>query len=66
MQSSLFEFTVALNPALEFLLGTSETLICSVSALLVKIIPLLDVRRLLMFVGDIDVLEEKLCLLIIF
>jgi hypothetical protein len=56
MHSYLLKFTLVLNSALlfwkllvsEFLLGISETLLCSVSAPHVKIVPLLDVRQLLM------------------
>jgi hypothetical protein len=56
MHSFLFKFTFVLNSTLpfwkllisEFLLGVSETLLCSMSALHVKIVPLLDVHQLLM------------------
>jgi hypothetical protein len=56
MLSFLLKFTLVSNCALlfwkllvpEFLLGISETLHCSVSAPLVKIVPLLDVHQLLM------------------
>jgi hypothetical protein len=57
MHSVLFKFTLVLNSVLllwkllvfEFQLGISETLLCSVSASHVKIVPLLDVYQLLMF-----------------
>jgi hypothetical protein len=56
MHSFLLKSTLVLNSALpfwkllvsEFLLGISETLHCSMSALQVKIVPLLDVHQLLM------------------
>jgi hypothetical protein len=75
MHSSLLKFTVTLNSALlfwiplvfEFLLGISETFLRSMSALLVKIILLLDALQLLMlFIGTQMYLEQKLCLLNIF
>jgi hypothetical protein len=54
MHSFLHKSTLVLNSALpfwkllfsEFLLGISETLHCSMSALQVKIVPLLDVHQL--------------------
>jgi hypothetical protein len=49
MHFFLLKSTVVLNSASEFLLGISETLRCSMSALQVKIVPLLDVHQLLMF-----------------
>jgi hypothetical protein len=49
-----------------FLLGTSETLLCSMSALQVKIVPLLDVHQLLMFAGTLMYLEPETFTLIIF
>jgi hypothetical protein len=56
MQSFLLKSTLVLNSAFpfwklfvsEFLLGISETLHCSMSALQVKIVPLLDEHKLLM------------------
>jgi hypothetical protein len=56
MHSILFQFPVILNSVLlfwkllvfEFLLGISETLLCSMSAPHVKTVPLLDVHQLLM------------------
>jgi hypothetical protein len=56
MHSFLFKSTLVLNSALpfskllvsEFLHGISETLHCSMSALKVKIVPLLDVHQLIM------------------
>jgi hypothetical protein len=56
MHSFLFKFTLVLQSyplfwkllVSEFLLGTSETLLCSMSALQVKIVPLLDIHQLLM------------------
>jgi hypothetical protein len=56
MHSFLQKYTVVLNSALpfwkllvsEFLLGISETLHCSMSALQVKTVPLLDAHQLLM------------------
>jgi hypothetical protein len=57
MHSFLYMPTLVLNSALqfwkllvsEFLLGISETLYCSMSALQVKIAPPLDVHQLLMY-----------------
>jgi hypothetical protein len=59
MHCFLFKFTLVLNSVLlfwklvvfEFLLGTSETLLCSMAAPQVKIGPLLDVLRKLYFIG---------------
>jgi hypothetical protein len=56
MYSFLFKFTLVSNSARpfwklvlsEFLLATSETLHCSMSAPHLKIVPLLDVHQLLM------------------
>jgi hypothetical protein len=56
MHPSLLKFTLALNSALlfwiplffEFLLGISETVLSSMSALLVKIVLRLDALQLLM------------------
>jgi hypothetical protein len=75
MQSFLLKSTLVLNSALpfwkllvsEFLLGTSETLLCSMSALQVKIVPLLDVHQLLMlFAGTLTHSEPEKFTLIIF
>jgi hypothetical protein len=75
MRSFLLKFTVVLNSVLlfwkllafEFLIGTSETLLCSVSAPQVDIVPLLDVLRLLMlFAGILTYLEPDLFSLITF
>jgi hypothetical protein len=69
MRCYLLKFTVVLNSVLlfwkllafEFLLGTSETLLCSVSA------PLLDALQLLMlFAGILTYLEPNLFSLIIY
>jgi hypothetical protein len=71
MNCSFFKLALILNSVLlfrklfvfKFLLGISETLLCSVSAPQVKIIPLLDALRLLMFVaGFLTYLEPKLFL----
>jgi hypothetical protein len=71
----LLKFTVVLNSALlfwkllafEFLLGTSETFLCSVSAPQADIVPLLDVLQLLMlFAGILTYLEPNLFSLITF
>jgi hypothetical protein len=71
----LLKFTMVLNSALlfwkllafEFLLGTSETLLCSVSAPQADIDPLLDVLQLLMlFAGILTYLEPNLFSLIIY
>jgi hypothetical protein len=67
MRSFLLKSTVVLNSALpfwkllvsEFRLGISETLHCSMSALQVKIVPLLDAYQLLM-------LFERTLIIIIF
>jgi hypothetical protein len=75
MHSFLLMSTLVLNSALafwkllvsEFLLGTSETLLCSMSALPVKIVPLLDLHQLLMlFAGTLTYLEPETFSLIIF
>jgi hypothetical protein len=75
MHSFLFRFTFILNSALpfwkllvsEFLLGISETLLYSMSALHVKIVPLLDVHQLLMLsAGTLLYLEPRELSLIIF
>jgi hypothetical protein len=73
MHGFLFNFNVVTNSVLfwkllvfGFLLGTSETLLCSMSAPQVKIFPLLDSLQLLMFAGTMTYLEPKLFLLIIF
>jgi hypothetical protein len=53
--------------AFEFLLGTSETLLCSVPAPQADIVPLLDVLQLLMlFAGILTYLEPNLFSLITF
>jgi hypothetical protein len=70
----LLKFTVVLNSVLllwkllafEFLLGTSETLLCSVSAPQADIVPLLDVLQLLLFAGILTYLEPNLFSLITF
>jgi hypothetical protein len=75
MRCLLLKFTAVPNSvplfwkllAFEFLLGTSETLLCSVSAPQADIVPLLDVLRLLMlFVGILTYLEPNLFSLITF
>jgi hypothetical protein len=75
MHSFLLMSNLVLNSALpfwkllvsEFLLGTSETLLCSMSALKVKIVPLLDVHQLIMlFAGTLTYLEPETFTLIIF
>jgi hypothetical protein len=69
MRSFLFKFIVLLNSVLlfwkllayEFLLGASDTLLCSVSAPQADIIPLLDALHLLMlFAGILMYLEPNL------
>jgi hypothetical protein len=51
----------------EFLLGISETLLCSMSALQVKIVPVLDVHQLLMLsAGTLTYSEPEMFTLIIF
>jgi hypothetical protein len=66
MLSFLLKFIFVLNSVFlfcklfvfEFLLGISETLLCSMSALHVKIVPLLDVHQLLMlFAGALTYSE---------
>jgi hypothetical protein len=75
MHCSLFKFTLALNSALlfwklfvfELLLGIIKNFLCSMSALLAKIVLLLDARQTLMsFVGKLTYLEPKQFILIIF
>jgi hypothetical protein len=75
MQRSLFKFTLVVNSVLvfrellvyEFLLGVSQTLLCSVSVHQVKFVLLLDALQLIMlFVGMLTYLERKRHLLIIF
>jgi hypothetical protein len=75
MHCSFLKFTLVLNFVLlfwkllvvEFLLGTSETLLCPVSDPQANFIPLLDVGLLLlMFAGMLTYLEPKLFLLITF
>jgi hypothetical protein len=75
MHSFLLKSILVLNSALpfwkllvsEFLLGISETLHCSMSAPQVKIVPLLDVRQLLMLcAGTLTYSEPKTFNLIIF
>jgi hypothetical protein len=65
MHCFLFEFTLVLNSVLfwkllvfEVLLGTLETLFCSVSAPHVKIVPLLDALQLLMLFAGILTYSE--------
>jgi hypothetical protein len=64
--SFLLKFTLVSNSALlvwkllvsEFLLGISETLLCSMSAPHLKIVPLVDVHQLLMLsAGTLTYLE---------
>jgi hypothetical protein len=71
----LFKFTLALRSvpvfwkllAFEFLLGISETLLCSTSAPRVKIVPLLDVRQLqMLFGGALTYSEPRTFSVIIF
>jgi hypothetical protein len=74
MYCSSFKFILVLNSVLfwnllvfDILLGISETVFCSISALQVKVALLLDAFQLLMlFVGAPTYLEPKLFLLIIF
>jgi hypothetical protein len=75
MHCVLYEFTLILNYDLlfskpvifKFLLGTSETLQCSMSAPHVTIVPLLDVHQLLMsFAGTLTYSDPKLFSLTIF
>jgi hypothetical protein len=74
MHSFLFKFTSAINSDLlfwkllvfEFLLGISNTLLCSVSAPQVQIVPLLDVLQLLMsFAATLNYSEPRTFFLII-
>jgi hypothetical protein len=75
IQFFLFKFALVLNSALlfwkllvfGFLLGRSETLLCSMSAPHVKIVPLLDVHQLLMLsLGTLTYSEPRTFFLIIF
>jgi hypothetical protein len=75
MHCFLFKFTVALNSVLlfwkllvfEFPLGISETLLCSMSAPQVKIVPLLHAYHPLMFfAGTLTYLEPKPLSVIVF
>jgi hypothetical protein len=75
MHPFLLKSTFVLNSALsfwkllvsEFLLGISENLLCSMSALQVKIVPLLDVHQLLILsAGTLTYLEPETFSLIIF
>jgi hypothetical protein len=75
MHSFIFKLTLALNSVLlfwkllvfEFLLGTSETVLCSMSAPQADIVPLLDALQLLMLsAGTSTYLEPKMFSLIIF
>jgi hypothetical protein len=75
MHSFLLKSTLVLNSVVpfwkllvsEFLLGISETLHCSMSALRVKIVPLLDVHQLLiLFAGTLTYSEPETFTLIIF
>jgi hypothetical protein len=75
MHSFLFKSTLVLNSAFPFwkllvselLLGISETLRCSMSALHVKIVPLLDAHQLLMlFARTLTYSEPETFTLIIF
>jgi hypothetical protein len=67
MHCWVFKFTLVLNSilfwkllAFEILLGTSETLLCSISAPYVKIVPLLDAHKLLNIVCRVvDVFGAK-------
>jgi hypothetical protein len=75
LHCSLFKFALFLNSVLvfwkllifEFLLGISETSLCSTSVPKVKIVPLLDVLQLpMLFARMFTYLETKLFSLIIF
>jgi hypothetical protein len=69
MLCSLFKFTFALNSARLFwnLLCISENILCSMSALKLKIVLLLDPLQLLIsFEGTLMYLEPKLFVLIVF
>jgi hypothetical protein len=75
MHCFLFKFTLVLNSVLlfwqllifEFLLGTSETLLCSASAPQVKVVPLLDTHQLLMLsAGTLTYSEPTMFSLIIY
>jgi hypothetical protein len=50
----------------EFLLGMSETFLCSLSAVQVKSVLLVALQRLMLLVRTLTQLERKLFLLIIF
>jgi hypothetical protein len=74
MHCSLFKFALALNSDLlfwkllvfKFLLRISENFLYSMSAILVKIVLLLDALQLIMlFAGTLTYLEANLFLLII-
>lgn len=74
MHSSLFKFALALNSALlfrkllgpEFLLRISENFLCSILALTVETVLLLDaLHMLIFFLGTLAYLESKLFLLIV-
>jgi hypothetical protein len=75
MLSFLLKFTLVSNSALpfwklsvsEFLLGISETLLCSMSAPHVKVVSLLDAHQLLMlFARTLTYLEPGTFSLIVF
>jgi hypothetical protein len=75
MHCFLFKFTVHINSVLlfwkllvfEFLFGPLKTLLSSMSAPQVRIVPLLDALQLLtLFAGTLTYLEPKLYLLIVF
>jgi hypothetical protein len=75
MHCFLFKFTLALTSVLlfwkllvfEFLLGIPETLLCSMSAPQVNIVPLVDALQLLMlFAGSLTYSEPKISSVIIF
>jgi hypothetical protein len=75
MHCFLFEFTLVLTTDLlfskllvsEFLLSLAENFLCSMSAVLVKIVLLLDAPQLLMlFVGTLTYMKRKLFLVIVF
>jgi hypothetical protein len=75
MHSFLLMSTLVLNSVFpfckllvsEFLISISDTLLCSMSALQVKIVPLLDVHQLLMLsAGMLTYLEPETFTLIIF
>jgi hypothetical protein len=75
MHTFSFKFTLVLNSVLvfwkllvfEFLHGITETLLCSMSASHVKIVPLLDVHQpLMLFAGTLIYSKRKKFSLIIF